>query len=65
MAITRLQSARDFCRIWFFWKKQGVFVVLVIVGLAMIYAYSASPQYESRAQVLVLPNTYEGEVISA
>ncbi|MBA3014655.1 MAG: GumC family protein [Proteobacteria bacterium] len=65
MAITRLQSARDFCRIWFFWKKQAVFVFLLIVGLAMIYAYSATPKYESTAQVLVLPKTYEGEVISA
>lgn len=64
MAITRLQSARDFCRIWFFWKKQAVVVFLLIVGLSMIYAYSATPKYESTAQILVLPKTYEGEVIS-
>lgn len=65
MAITRLQSARDFCRIWFFWKKQAVFVFLLIVGLVMSYAYSATPKYESTAQILVLPKTFEGEVISA
>lgn len=65
MAITKLQSARDFCRIWFFWKKQAVSVFLLIVGLVMAYAYSATPKYESTAEVLVLPKTHEGEVISS
>lgn len=65
MAITRLQSARDFCRIWFFWQKQAMFVLLLIVGLVMTYAYSATPKFESTAQILVLPKTYEGEVISS
>ena len=65
MAITKLQSARDFCRIWFFWKRQAVAVFLLIVGLAMAYAYNATPTYESTAEILVLPKTHEGEVISA
>jgi len=65
MAITKLQSTRDFCRIWFFWKKQAVLLFLLIVGLFMIYAYSATPKYESTAQILVLPKTFEGEVISS
>ena len=65
MAITRLQSTRDFCRIWFFWKKQAMLLFLLIVGLFMTYAYSATPKYESTAQLLVLPKTFEGEVISS
>jgi len=65
MAITKLQSARDFCRIWFFWKRQAIALFLLIVGLVMGYAYSATPKYESTAELLVLPKTNEGEVISA
>lgn len=65
MAITKLQSARDFCRIWFFWKRQAVALFLCIVGLVMAYAYNATPKYESTAEILVLPKTHEGEVISA
>lgn len=65
MAITKLESTRDFFRIWFFWKRQAVLVFLVIVGVIMFYAYTTTPLYESIAQILVLPKTNESEVISA
>jgi len=64
MAITKLESSRDFFRIWFFWKKQAVLVLLLIIGLTMFYAYTATPLYESSASILVQPKTNEGEVIS-
>ena len=64
MAITKLQSPRDFFRIWFFWKRQAVFIFFIIIGLVMFYAYTVTPRYESTAEVLVLPKTNEGKVIS-
>ncbi len=64
MAITKLQSSRDFFRVWFFWKKQAILVFFLIVGLVMLYAYTVTPVYETTAQILVLPKTNEGEVIS-
>ncbi len=65
MAITKLESSRDFLRIWFYWKRQAVFVLLLIVGLTMFYAYTATPLYESSAGILVQPKTNEGDVISS
>jgi uncharacterized protein involved in exopolysaccharide biosynthesis len=65
MAITKLESSRDFLRIWFYWQRQAVFVLFLIVGLTMFYAYTVTPLYESRAGVLVQPKTNEGEVISS
>ena len=65
MAITKLQSSRDFFRIWFFWKKQAIFIFLLIIAVVMFYAYTVTPRYESTAKILVLPKTNEGEVISA
>ena len=64
MAITKLQSSRDFFRIWFFWKKKAILLFFLIVGLVMFYAYTATPIYESTAELLVLSKTNEGEVIS-
>ena len=65
MPITKLHSVRDFFRIWFFWKRQALFIFLTIVTVIMAYAYTATPQYESAAKIMVLPKTTEGEVISS
>ena len=64
MALTGINSTRDFFRIWFFWKKQAILIFLLIVGVVMFYAYTCTPEYESNAKVLLLPKTNEGEVIS-
>ncbi len=64
MALTGINSTRDFFRIWFFWKKQAMLIFLLIVGVVMFYAYTCTPEYESNAKVLLLPKTNEGEVIS-
>ncbi|MCK5503899.1 MAG: GumC family protein [Thermodesulfovibrionia bacterium] len=64
MALTGINSTRDFFRIWFFWKKQAVCVFLLIVGVVMFYAYTCTPGYESTAKVLLLPKTNEGEVVT-
>lgn len=64
MALTGINSTRDFFRIWFFWKRQAIFIFLLIVGLVMFYAYTCTLKYESTAKVLLLPKTNEGEVIS-
>ncbi|MCK5231479.1 MAG: GumC family protein [Desulfobulbaceae bacterium] len=65
MALTGINSTRDFFRIWFFWKKQALFVFFLIVGVVMIYSYTCTPEYESTARILLLPKTSEGEVISS
>ena len=64
MALTGISSTRDFFRIWFFWKRQAIFIFLLIVGLMMFYAYTCASKYESSAKVLLLPKTNEGEVVS-
>jgi len=64
MTITKLQSSRDFFRIWFFWKKQAVFIFFLIIGMVMLYAYTATPVFESNAEILVLPRTDEAKIIS-
>lgn len=65
MPITKLNSSRDFFRIWFLWKYHAVIAFIFIVGLVMFYAYGATPVYESKAKVLVLPRTNDDLVITA
>jgi len=65
MPITRLNSSRDFFRIWFLWRRHAVIAFLLIVGLVMFYAYGATPVYESKAKVLLLPRTQDDLVITA
>ncbi|MCD4675483.1 MAG: hypothetical protein K8S18_05735, partial [Desulfobacula sp.] len=65
MAITKLQSSRDFFRIWFFWKKQAILIFLLIIGVVMFYAYTATPKYESKARLLLLPKTFQDLVLTA
>ncbi len=65
MAITKLESSKDYLRIWFLWKRQAIIVFWVIVLLVMAYAYTAKAVYESNAELLVMAKTREGEVISA
>jgi len=65
MPITKLNSSRDFFRIWFLWKVQAITAFLLIVGLVMFYAYGSTPVFNSKAKVLLLPKTNEGLVISA
>ena len=64
MALTRLQSTRDFIRIWFIWKTNAVIIFLLIVGLVMLFAYGYTPYYKSKAKILLLPRTSEGAIIS-
>jgi uncharacterized protein involved in exopolysaccharide biosynthesis len=65
MPITKLNSSRDFFRIWFLWKYHAVVAFVFIVGLVMFYAYGATPVYESKAKVLLLPRTNDDLVITA
>jgi len=64
MALTRLQSTRDFIRIWFIWKTNAVIIFLLIIGLVMLFAYGYTPDYESKAKILLLPRTSEGAIVS-
>jgi len=65
MALTRLQSTRDFIRIWFIWKTNAVIIFLLIIGLVMLFAYGYTPDFESTAKILLLPRTSEGAIVSA
>jgi len=65
MPITKLNTSRDFFRIWFLWKLHAVIAFLLIVGFVMFYAYGATPVYESKAKVLLLPRTQDDLVITA
>lgn len=65
MPITRLNSSRDFFRIWFYWKHHAILVFLIIVGVITGYAYLATPIYESKAKLMLLPRTGEGAVITS
>lgn len=65
MALTRLQSTRDFIRIWFIWKTNAGIIFLLIIGLVMLFAYSYTPDYKSTAKILLLPRTSEGAIVSA
>jgi succinoglycan biosynthesis transport protein ExoP len=65
MPITKLNSSRDFFRIWFLWKFQAISAFVLIVGLIMFYAYGSTPVYVSKAKVLLLPKTNRALVITA
>lgn len=65
MTLSRLSSARDFFRVWFFWKNYAIFIFFLIVAIVMGFAYLATPQYEATAKILILPQTGEGIVISS
>lgn len=65
MTITKLESSRDFLRIWFFWKMHAAVVFFLIVGCVMVYAFTATTKYESRAKVLLLPRTHQDLIITA
>ncbi len=64
MNLSRVNSLRDFLRIWFFWKSTALFMLAVIVSVIMGFSYTSVPVYESRAEVLLLPKTSEGMVFS-
>ena len=65
MALTRLSSSRDFFRVWFNWKYHAIFIFILIVVTVAIFMFVATPMYESRAKVLILPRTTEGVIITA
>ncbi len=65
MAITTLKSSRDFFRIWFFWKKQAIFIFCVIVIGICFYSFTSTPIYKSTAKILLLPKTNDAIVITA
>jgi uncharacterized protein involved in exopolysaccharide biosynthesis len=65
VALTRLSSARDFFRVWFYWKKHAILAFFIIVGIIMGFGYLVTPLYETHAKILILPRTGEGTVISA
>lgn len=65
MAITKLDSSKDYFRIWFLWKRQAIILFWLIVILVVAYAYTAKSVYESNAELLVMPKTWEGEVITS
>lgn len=65
MALTRLSSTRDFFRVWFYWKYHASFIFILIVLTVAVFMFMATPMYESRAKVLILPRTTEGVIITA
>ena len=65
MALTRLSSTRDFFRVWFYWKYHASFIFILIVITVAIFVFMATPMYESRAKILILPRTTEGVIITA
>ena len=65
MALSRLNSTRDFFRVWFTWKTHSFIVFLIIVGSVMLFSYIYTPTYESTAKVLILPKTNAEVVLSA
>ncbi len=65
MPISSLSSARDVFRVWFTWKKQALFSALLTIFFIMCFAYLYTPDYESKASIMILPTTAEGAVISS
>ena len=65
MALTRLSSTRDFFRVWFYWKYHASFIFILIVLTVAVFMFMATPIYESRAKILILPRTTEGVIITA
>ncbi len=41
MAITKLESSKDYFRIWFLWKRQAVIAFWTIVILGTAYTLTA------------------------
>jgi len=64
MALTRLQSTKDFFRVWFTWKNQALLAFFLFVAVVMIFFYLKTPTYTSSAKILLLPTTSEGSIIS-
>lgn len=65
MALSRLNSTRDFFRVWFTWKTYSLIIFLVIVGSVMLFSYIYTPTYESTAKILILPKSSAEVVLSA
>jgi len=64
VALTRLSSTRDFFRVWFYWKYHASFIFILIVLTVAVFMFMATPIYESRAKILILPRTTEGVIIT-
>jgi uncharacterized protein involved in exopolysaccharide biosynthesis len=65
VALTKLTSARDFLKVWFYWRKHALFIFFLIVAVVLAYSYFATPVYESTAKVLLLPRSSESTIISS
>jgi len=64
VAITRLSSARDFFRVWYFWKRKAWTVFFLTLFIIMSFSYLYTPDYESTAKIMLLPKTSEGMAFS-
>lgn len=64
MAIATLKSTRDFVRVWFYWKKQAIFIFCLIVFCICLYSFTRTPLYESTAKIMILPKSTDELVIS-
>ena len=65
MSSTRIDSLREVLRLLFFWKRHSIFIFFIIIILVMGYAYITTPVYQATGQVVILPSTVEGAVISS
>lgn len=65
MALTRLGSTRDFFRVWFYWKNLAGLIFILILLIVAVSMLLATPIYESKAKILILPRTTEGVIITA
>jgi uncharacterized protein involved in exopolysaccharide biosynthesis len=63
LAISNLQSSRDFFRIWFYWKKPAIILFIALVSITGIYSLFAPPKYESVAKLVVLPKPDDAETV--
>ena len=64
MALTGLNSPRDFFRVWFFWKRHAIAMFFAIIVFVIVALIVAQPQYEAKAKIAILPRTTGGLVIS-
>ncbi|CCK81806.1 GumC family protein [Desulfobacula toluolica] len=62
MAIRTLKTSRDFVRIWFYWKKQAIFIFCLIVISICFYSFTQTPRYEATTKLMVLPKS-AGELV--
>ncbi|BBO68085.1 hypothetical protein DSCA_20150 [Desulfosarcina alkanivorans] len=65
MTLKGLSSNRDLFRTWYYWKKQAIFIFIIIVGLVITFSYTVTPIYKSESKILLLPKTSEGVIISS